>query len=93
MNNHTLVRMANQIGSFFDTMPDIDQAYKDTARHIKKFWDPRMRIQIMDYLDQQNGEGLSDFVLQALIKHRQIVEDGLSPDALASNYGYAPSRV
>ena len=43
MNIEHLVKMANQIGSFFSTMPDRDQAIADLASHLKRFWEPRMR--------------------------------------------------
>jgi len=66
--------MANQIGDFFEVMPDRAQALTDIATHVRKFWEPRMRRQILEHLDQQGGEGLSDIVLQALTEHRSMLE-------------------
>lgn len=74
MNNENLVRMANQIGDFFEAMPDRQQALEDIAHHVRKFWEPRMRRQILDHLDQHGGEGLSDILLAALARHRQLLE-------------------
>lgn len=74
MNTESLVRMANQIGDFFEAMPDRAQALTDIATHVRKFWEPRMRRQILEHLDQQGGEGLSDIVSQALMEHRSMLE-------------------
>jgi formate dehydrogenase subunit delta len=62
--------MANQIGSFHESLPDHAQAVKGTASHIRRFWDPRMRRAIFDHLDHHKGEGLSPLVLEALNNHR-----------------------
>lgn len=74
MNNQTLVRMANQIGYFFEAMPDRQQALADIAQHIRKFWEPRMRRQMLEYLDERQGEGLSDIVMTAFTQHRGLLE-------------------
>lgn len=76
MDNQTLVRMANQIGYFFEAMPDRDQAMHDIATHVRKFWDPRMRRQMLEYLAQHEGEGLTEIVSQAFIRHRGLLEQG-----------------
>jgi len=73
------VRMANQIGTFFEPMPDRAQALADIAQHVRKFWEPRMRRKILEHLDTQQGEGLSDIVRQALNQHRSLVEQGTVP--------------
>ena len=73
MDVNNLITMANQIGTFFDSMPDRQQAVHDIAEHIRRFWDPRMRRAILDSLDQHNDEGLSDIVREALSTHRQIL--------------------
>ncbi|ARP93943.1 formate dehydrogenase subunit delta [Bordetella genomosp. 13] len=45
-----LIRMANRIGDFFAAMPDRDEAAEGVANHIQKFWEPRMRIELLDFL-------------------------------------------
>ncbi|MFT0850154.1 formate dehydrogenase subunit delta [Achromobacter sp. F4_2707] len=74
MDIQTLVRMANQIGDFFQPMPDRGQALEDIAQHVRKFWEPRMRRQMLEHLDKQQGEGLSDIVKSALLAHRSLLE-------------------
>jgi formate dehydrogenase subunit delta len=70
MDTHTstspdrLIYMANQIGSFFNSQGH-DKAVPGIAEHIRKFWDPRMRKQIMAHLDA-GGDGLQPNVKDAL---------------------------
>jgi formate dehydrogenase subunit delta len=42
-------RMANQIATAFQAYPE-EQAVKETANHIKSFWDPRMRRQLAEII-------------------------------------------
>jgi formate dehydrogenase subunit delta len=42
-------RMANQIATAFQAYPE-DQAVRETANHIKSFWDPRMRKQLAEII-------------------------------------------
>jgi formate dehydrogenase subunit delta len=51
-----LVYMANQIGKFFAHQGE-EKAVAGIADHILKFWDPRMRAQILAHLDA-GGAGL-----------------------------------
>jgi formate dehydrogenase subunit delta len=64
-----LVRMANQIGTFFASKPH-DEGIAGVAEHINKFWDPRMRRQFFEIVDA-GGEGLSPIVLDAVQKIRR----------------------
>lgn len=43
MDHGHLIDMANQIGAFFESMPDRDEALTGIAEHIRRFWEPRMR--------------------------------------------------
>ncbi len=45
-----LVRMANQIATFFDSKPR-EEGIAGVAEHINKFWEPRMRQQLFEMLD------------------------------------------
>ena len=69
MNVPHLIKMANQIGTFFSTMPDRAQAEKDLATHIKRFWEPRMRRALLEYVEQEGGSELSEIVLTAVKRH------------------------
>lgn len=59
-----LVYMANQIGKFFE--PQKHGQKEGIARHIKSFWDPRMRAQMENHIAATGGEGLDPLVLEAL---------------------------
>jgi formate dehydrogenase subunit delta len=73
MDNDNLIRMANRIGLFFSAMPERTEALEGIASHIKRFWEPRMRRQILAYLEQQGGAGLQDIVLDALRQHAPML--------------------
>jgi len=64
MSPDKLVYMANQIGKFFAHEGE-EKGAVDTATHIRKFWDPRMRSAIFAHLDQGGG-GLDPIPLKAL---------------------------
>lgn len=66
MDTHHLTRMANQIGSFFEAMPDRQEALAGISQHIKRFWEPRMRRELQQYLQQGDGAELNGIVLEAL---------------------------
>ncbi len=66
---HKLVYMANQIGKFFASQGE-DHAVAGTLDHLKKFWDPRMRAQIVEHLDA-GGAGLDPKVRAAVEQLKQ----------------------
>jgi formate dehydrogenase subunit delta len=70
MDIDNLVRMANRIADFFEAMPDGDEARDGIANHLQRFWEPRMRQEIVAHLDAHAGEGLKPIVLEAITKHR-----------------------
>ncbi|RWB78784.1 MAG: formate dehydrogenase [Mesorhizobium sp.] len=45
-----LVRMANQIATFFHSKPR-EEGIAGLAEHINRFWEPRMRRQLFELLD------------------------------------------
>ena len=69
MEIRDMVRMANQIASFFAAYPH-DQAVKDTAYHINSFWEPRMRSLLLRHIEG-GGEGLDQLVKDAAEKIRR----------------------
>jgi len=75
-----LIEMANQIGAFFESLPDRDEALKGIAEHIRRFWEPRMRRTLLAALDGGEVMGFSAIVFAALTKHR----DSLVPAAAAA---------
>ena len=56
MNIENLVMMANDIATFFEGEVGAAEAHKGTGQHMRRFWDPRMREAIIDYV-QQRGDG------------------------------------
>lgn len=67
MNLNNLIKMANQIGAFFEAMPDRTQAVKDVASHLRRTWDPRMRAQLVAALGGADEEKLKPVVRDAVI--------------------------
>jgi formate dehydrogenase subunit delta len=65
MDIHNLVKMANDIAGFFAAESDRDQARADVASHLRRFWDPRMRKQIIQHAES-GGAGLSTLALDAV---------------------------
>jgi len=65
MDNSNLVKMANNIGAFFKSEPDRELAIEGVAQHIRNFWEPRMRNQIIEYAQSDNQE-LLDIVAEAV---------------------------
>lgn len=64
-----LVYMANQIATFFLSMPH-DQAVAGVAKHINDYWEPRMRRQFFEILEA-GGTGLMPLVVEASAKIRR----------------------
>ena len=66
MNIQHLIKMSNEIGLYFAAYPDRAQAEREVALHLTRFWDPRMRAQIIAHLRDHGGAGLSDIALAAV---------------------------
>ncbi|MBI3144701.1 MAG: formate dehydrogenase subunit delta [Pseudogulbenkiania sp.] len=66
MDTHHLARMANQIGGFFEAMPDRQEALAGIVQHIKRYWEPRMRRELQQCLQQNGGAELKEIVAEAL---------------------------
>ena len=64
MQADKLVHMANQIARAFAVEGEA-KAVAATANHLKLFWDPRMRREILAHLEA-GGEGLDDVAREAL---------------------------
>ncbi|GGA46240.1 formate dehydrogenase subunit delta [Dyella nitratireducens] len=57
MNIERLVAMVNDIGRYFAAEPDEALGVAGIADHLKRFWEPGMRKQIVAHL-AAGGEGL-----------------------------------
>lgn len=65
MQVERLVKMANEIATFFASESPPNEAAPNVAAHLTKFWDPRMRREIALHA-QQGGAGLSDLAQSAV---------------------------
>ena len=65
MNIEHLVSMANDIGNFFDGEFGKTESPANIALHISRYWDPRMRSQIIAHA-ADGGHGLSPTALAAV---------------------------
>ena len=84
-----LVRMANQIGTFFKSKPH-DEGVVGIAEHINKFWEPRMRRQFFEIVDA-GGAGLLPIVIEAVPNvRRPNAPEGVGVGAGASVEQGAP---
>ena len=59
-----LVRMANQIGDFYAAMPE-KEATAGAASHLRMYWTPKMRREIIAFADQGHA-GLNPTAARAV---------------------------
>ena len=78
MNVQHLVTMANEIGAFFIAEAGEDAAPREIAQHITRFWDPRMRSQIIAHA-HAGGEGLSPAARAAVLLLAPVAAPAASP--------------
>jgi formate dehydrogenase subunit delta len=64
MKAETMVHNANQIALYFAGYPH-DEAVAGVLDHLKKFWERRMRRQIIEYV-ANGGTGLHPLALEAV---------------------------
>ena len=68
MNIDLLIKMTNEIGDFFKgaEVNDSKAAAQDVANHLRRYWDPRMRVQMLKYYEERQGAGLTDLARNAV---------------------------
>jgi formate dehydrogenase subunit delta len=71
MDRKKLIKMANEIAAFFAAEPDRTVAVEGVANHLRRFWEPRMRAEILAALDGGEAAGMHELVVEALRGHRQ----------------------
>ncbi len=76
-----LVRMANQIATFFLSQPE-DVRVEGVATHINKFWETRMRRRFFDMIEEPDA-GFLPLVVEASTRIKRPGE----PDAAAVGVG------
>ena len=92
MNIDLLIKMANEIGDFFAGAQgnDAQAASRDVANHIKRYWEPRMRAQMLKYYEERDGAGLSDLAKSAVaLLHAASRAPPATPGTAAASAGAA----
>jgi formate dehydrogenase subunit delta len=69
MEAEKLIKMANQVGDFYEAFPDKAEARKEIAGHLNKFWNSAMRKSIATYVKEKQGAGLHAQVIEAIQEH------------------------
>lgn len=67
MNVQNLIRMANQIGAFFESMPDRQEAIDGIVQHLHRFWEPRMHAALAQHVAAHGSSELHSLVAQAVV--------------------------
>lgn len=70
MDASRLIKMANDIAAFFESDPDPQAVTDGIAGHLRRFWDPRMRRELLRFIDEHGGDGCKPTVLAAVAAHR-----------------------
>lgn len=65
MHIEQLVTMANDIANFFHGAGEPDTAARSIADHLRRYWDPRMRKQMLAHY-AGGGAGLSNLARAAV---------------------------
>ena len=65
MKIEALVKMANEISYFYEGESGKD-APAAVATHLRRYWEPRMRKDILTHYDLNSGEGLDEVALKAV---------------------------
>jgi formate dehydrogenase subunit delta len=63
---HKLVKMANEIAKFFEAEPDRAAAVEGVTGHLQKFWEPRMRRELLAHVEQTGGGDLRPLAVEAV---------------------------
>lgn len=69
MEIEKLIKMANQIGDFFEADPDAELAKKGIADHLHSFWNSAMIKPIVAHVKDNQGVGLHPRVISAIEQH------------------------
>lgn len=64
MEEQVMVHKANQIALFFTSYAR-DEAIEGIETHIRLYWEPRMRRQIIEYV-AGGGAGLHEYAVEAV---------------------------
>ena len=65
MNIDHLIKMTNEITAFWEGEAG-DKAAAEVATHLRRYWEPRMRQQLIAYLEERQGAGLTEVAKKAV---------------------------
>lgn len=82
MNVNKLVRMVNQIAANFDYGKDREKAVAATLDHVKRFWTPQMRSEIVEHY-RQGSNGSSEVVELSYVAAKTVERLADEQQALA----------
>jgi len=80
MDEQHLIPMANRIAEFFATQPRQEEQVDGVIDHLRLFWAPQMRRQLVSYIEQQSAqsaaapqgqESIHPLVRQAVLEGRE----------------------
>jgi formate dehydrogenase subunit delta len=60
LNPERLAEMANDIANFFAAEPEREVAVDGVCNHLRRYWEPRMRRQIVEHFKATGGSDLSE---------------------------------
>jgi formate dehydrogenase subunit delta len=88
MHIEQLVTMANDIANFFRSGSDPGAGPRNVADHLRRYWDPRMRKQMIAYY-HTGGAGLSDLARAGIevLAAAPAASQAASPDAPKTSGG------
>ena len=72
MNIERLASMVNDIAKFFRAEADHRVAIDGISGHIKRYWEPGMRRQIIAYAQSDNHEELSKLARDGVLRLAEI---------------------
>jgi len=72
MNVERLAEMVNDIANFFHGESDRRVAIDGVSNHLKKFWEPRMRKQIIAYAQSGQAHELSDLARAGVMRLAEL---------------------
>ena len=72
MDAEKLIKMANQIGNFYEAFPSQAEARQEIAGHLNKFWNSAMRKSIAAHVKEKQGIGLHKCVIEAIQQHMSV---------------------
>ena len=74
MPGEDLVRMANQIALFFAPNPE-DEAVDGVADHLRKFWTPAMRSELVTLVDVGKDNGAVHALVEKAVQRMTTSRD------------------